>query len=554
MQVLALDRVLARYGPETACVGPCLARYGPETASIREHLKQVVGERLGKLDPSDRSEPVARDATSVAMGSRAESLADDIRLLDPKDELQRSLQSRGVDFAESILQAPWLVAAGSRASVPTPFLVVLLFWLTLIFTCYGMLAPRKGTVIAVSVRLLAVDWRGPVRDHRVGRAVRRLDSGLTRSTSSRPWPGQPLSERAAARPSRRLKEPSVQPVPPSRPQRPVEAPPRLRGPDRRRDRGGHVGGVPHRAPEPDGQRGAAPRHAPALQGHDHQEHADRDAERGARDLRFRGHRQDGRRDAGRVSRTRRRRGHARDDRRRPTIPSRGVLACPRQASVGCAGRGLVAAHEPGRVVPALPLPREGSAALRPVAPPRVQHRHEYLWHRAEGGAAEAGAVLGTVRVPQRHPRRPRDPGGLLQLRGLHDCRHQPRQGALRDEQRRGARTRPQPVESDRRLPRGRFRPVPAEARRPDGLHRLARVRRPPHGRRHAAAVPDRADRGRAVRRAPVGSRGARQDRRGVPARARHDDADRLTVPDRGSRRRSSRRCAGPRSPRGPRTR
>ena len=135
VQVLALDRVLARYGPETA--------------SIREHLKQVVGERLGRLSPSGRSEPVARNATSVAMGSRAESLPDDIRLLDPKDVLQRSLQSQGVDLAESILQAPWLVAAGSRASVPTPFLVVLLFWLTLIFVCYGMLAPRNASVLMV---------------------------------------------------------------------------------------------------------------------------------------------------------------------------------------------------------------------------------------------------------------------------------------------------------------------------------------------------------------------------------------------------------------------
>ena len=27
--------------------------------------------------------------------------------------------------------------------------MVLLFWLTLTFTCYGMLAPRNGTVIAV---------------------------------------------------------------------------------------------------------------------------------------------------------------------------------------------------------------------------------------------------------------------------------------------------------------------------------------------------------------------------------------------------------------------
>ena len=134
-QVLALDRALARYGPEAA--------------GIRDRLKQVVEERVNRTWPNDRPDPAADDVTSEGTGHRAEALSDSIRLLEPKDELQRALQGQGVELVESILQARWLVAAGSRATVPTAFLVVLLYWLTMTFTCYGVIAPRNGTVMAV---------------------------------------------------------------------------------------------------------------------------------------------------------------------------------------------------------------------------------------------------------------------------------------------------------------------------------------------------------------------------------------------------------------------
>ena len=35
------------------------------------------------------------------------------------------------------------------SSIPTPFLVVLLFWLTLTFTSFGLYAPRNALVFAV---------------------------------------------------------------------------------------------------------------------------------------------------------------------------------------------------------------------------------------------------------------------------------------------------------------------------------------------------------------------------------------------------------------------
>ena len=135
VQLLALDRVLARYGPETG--------------QIRSQLKQAVGERIDMIWPSDSSRPRALDPTASGMAPRVEALADAIRSLKPHDDLQKALQTRAVDLAEILLQARWLATAGIEASVPLPFLVVLLFWLTVTFASFGLFAPRNGTVIVV---------------------------------------------------------------------------------------------------------------------------------------------------------------------------------------------------------------------------------------------------------------------------------------------------------------------------------------------------------------------------------------------------------------------
>ena len=96
-------------------------------------MKQALGERIDMIWPSESSRPLALDPMSTGMAPRVEALADAIRSLKPHDDLQRSLQNRAVDLVEGLLQARWLVLAGTEASIPTPFLVVLLFWLTVTF-------------------------------------------------------------------------------------------------------------------------------------------------------------------------------------------------------------------------------------------------------------------------------------------------------------------------------------------------------------------------------------------------------------------------------------
>ena len=52
-------------------------------------------------------------------------------------------------MAETLLQSRWLILVASHKSVPMPFLLVLLFWLTITFTSFGLSATRNATVVTV---------------------------------------------------------------------------------------------------------------------------------------------------------------------------------------------------------------------------------------------------------------------------------------------------------------------------------------------------------------------------------------------------------------------
>jgi len=72
-----------------------------------------------------------------------------IRALTPRNDEQRWLQARAWDVAESLLEVRFQVFGSTGHSVPVPFLAILLFWLTITFTSFGLFASRNATVISV---------------------------------------------------------------------------------------------------------------------------------------------------------------------------------------------------------------------------------------------------------------------------------------------------------------------------------------------------------------------------------------------------------------------
>jgi hypothetical protein len=145
----ALDTTLKQAAVEALTLDRMLARYGPETGKIRQGLQQALSARIDMLWPRDATMPARPDPMRTGAVSHAEGLADAIRGLTPRDEAQRALQARALDLTETLLQARWLVFAATETSVPMPFLVILLFWLTITFASFGLFAPRNATVLTV---------------------------------------------------------------------------------------------------------------------------------------------------------------------------------------------------------------------------------------------------------------------------------------------------------------------------------------------------------------------------------------------------------------------
>ena len=124
-----------------------LARYGPETSELRGALQHAVARRIDMTWPPDSSRPAQLDPSRLS--SDVEGLAEQIRALTPRDESQRALQAHALNVAEKLLQARWLVFAGGEPSVPVFFLVVMLFWLTITFAIFALLGSRNATVVTV---------------------------------------------------------------------------------------------------------------------------------------------------------------------------------------------------------------------------------------------------------------------------------------------------------------------------------------------------------------------------------------------------------------------
>ena len=145
----AVDSAVKQTAIEILALDRTLARYGSETGEIRKGLQRAIGARIDMIWPQGSSKPANLDPMGSGAGVEAERLADAIRALKPRDDSQRALHSRALDITEALLKARWLVLAAIEPSVPVPFLVILLFWLTITFASFGMFAPRNATVLTV---------------------------------------------------------------------------------------------------------------------------------------------------------------------------------------------------------------------------------------------------------------------------------------------------------------------------------------------------------------------------------------------------------------------
>lgn len=136
-----------------------LAQYGAESNEIRELLKRDyldVVHLLASGDPAKEASLGHSDAVS-----RMDDLQRRIAGLTPRNGLQIQLQASAVRLADEVFATRWLVLLQKEGSVPTPLLVVLVAWLSLVFGTFGLFAPRNATIFAALI-LCALSASGAI--------------------------------------------------------------------------------------------------------------------------------------------------------------------------------------------------------------------------------------------------------------------------------------------------------------------------------------------------------------------------------------------------------
>ena len=142
-----LDGAVKHTAADLLSLDRVLARYGPESEPVREALRSAVVGTIMKSWPQATSDPA-----TLKLGNSprtGEGVVQLIRALPDQDAEKGWLKARALDIGERLLDVRWVVISSIGTSVPVPFLVVLVFWLVVIFISFGLFAPRNGTVIAV---------------------------------------------------------------------------------------------------------------------------------------------------------------------------------------------------------------------------------------------------------------------------------------------------------------------------------------------------------------------------------------------------------------------
>ena len=124
-----------------------LAQYGPETKEVRDLLKAGFTARVEQFFTKGQSGNSTLNSTQAT--ATMEGFQQRLRALSPQNDTQRALQSRALELSDAVTQARWLGIAHEENSIPTPFMVVLVFWLAVMFTSFGLFAPRNAIAITV---------------------------------------------------------------------------------------------------------------------------------------------------------------------------------------------------------------------------------------------------------------------------------------------------------------------------------------------------------------------------------------------------------------------
>jgi hypothetical protein len=119
-----------------------LAQYGPETTNVRQIGRRNFNLMVDRIWKEHKS----ANPGSFEMTREAQEFLKEIYSLTPGNDLQRSLKTRINDAVKDLAQTRLALFVQSGSTISTPFIMILIFWLTIMFGIFGLLARIKALV------------------------------------------------------------------------------------------------------------------------------------------------------------------------------------------------------------------------------------------------------------------------------------------------------------------------------------------------------------------------------------------------------------------------
>jgi hypothetical protein len=136
-----------------------LRLFGPDADDDRELLRNYMTMKLKDLFPDGRAKPVPDNPKTTVL---FEELEDRLAAIKGHSPHQNWVLSEAKEQATAISELQWLLVEQDIIGIPAPVLIVVVFWLCLLFTSFGLFSPRNSTV-TVALFLCAVAVAGAVQ-------------------------------------------------------------------------------------------------------------------------------------------------------------------------------------------------------------------------------------------------------------------------------------------------------------------------------------------------------------------------------------------------------
>ncbi|MGH7104554.1 MAG: hypothetical protein ACREFJ_19420 [Acetobacteraceae bacterium] len=145
-QIVQLDHSLRNYGPEALVARIALRRY-TESAIASTWPGEPLPPGVEKRSLVVPTIPLGIE--SPRLGAVLNGVGQAIYHLAPNDALHRKLAASCIANYRNLVAARWTLIEDARPTISVAFYVVLVFWLVVIFVCFGLNAPRTSFVFII---------------------------------------------------------------------------------------------------------------------------------------------------------------------------------------------------------------------------------------------------------------------------------------------------------------------------------------------------------------------------------------------------------------------